>query len=81
MDTPVNPEGNNDQTEPAMEQDEPGHVEHSSEQTSEDNDPEGGVHQTGPGQEDSRTMTHSSFQKNAWNERTSTESLWPQRKV
>ena len=26
-------------------------------------------------------MTHSSFQKNAWNERTSIESLWPQREV
>ena len=53
MDTPVNPEGNNGQTEPVMEQDEPGHAEHSSEQTPEDNDPEGRVHQTGPGQEDS----------------------------
>ena len=53
IDTPVNPEGNNDHTEPAMEQDEPGHAEHSSEQTPEDNDPEGRVHQTGPGQEDS----------------------------
>ena len=28
-----------------------------------------------------RTMTHSSFRKNAWNERTSTESLWPQQEV
>ena len=36
-----------------MEQDEPGHAEHSSEQTPEDNDPEGRVHQTDPGQEDS----------------------------
>ena len=53
MDTLVNPEGNNDQIEPAMEQDEPGHAEHSSEHTPEDNDPEGRVHQTGPGQEDS----------------------------
>ena len=53
MDTLANPEGNNDQTEPAMEQDEPGHAGHSSEQTPEDNDPEGQVHQTGPGQEDS----------------------------
>jgi len=53
IDTPVNPEGNNDHTEPAMEQDEPGHAEHSSEKTPEDNDPEGRVHQTDPGQEDS----------------------------
>ena len=53
IDTPVNPEGNNDHTEPAMEQDETGHAEHSSEQMLEDNDPEGRVHQTGPGQEDS----------------------------
>ena len=52
-DTPVNPEGNNDHTEPAMEQDEPGHAKHSSEQTPEDNDPEGRDHQTGPGQDDS----------------------------
>ena len=49
IDTPVNPEGNNDHTEPAMEQDEPGHAEHSSEQMPEHNDPEGRVHQTGPG--------------------------------
>ena len=35
-----------------MEQEEPGHAKHSSEQTPEDNDPEGRVHQTGPGQED-----------------------------
>ena len=28
-----------------------------------------------------RTMTHLSFWKNAWNERTSIESLWPQREV
>ena len=41
IDTPVNLKGNNDHTEPAMEQDEPGHAEHSSEQTPEDNDPEG----------------------------------------
>ena len=53
IDTPVNPEGNNDQTEPAMEQDELGHAEHSSGQTPEDNDPEGRVPQTNPGQEDS----------------------------
>ena len=53
MDTPVNPEGNNDQTEPAMEQDEPGHAEHSLERMPEENDPEGRVHQTGPGQEHS----------------------------
>ena len=36
-----------------MEQDEPGHAEHSSEQTPDDNDPEGRVHQTSPGQEHS----------------------------
>ena len=36
-----------------MEQDDLGHAEHSSEQAPEDNDPEGRVHQTGPGQEDS----------------------------
>jgi len=53
IDTLVNFEGNNDQTEPAMEQDELGHAEHSSEHTPEENDPEGRVHQTGPGQEDS----------------------------
>ena len=48
IDTPVNPEGNNDHMEPVMEQDEPGHAEHSSEQTPEDNDPERRVQQTGP---------------------------------
>ena len=36
-----------------MEQDEPGHAEHSSEQTPDDNDLEGRVHQTDLGQEDS----------------------------
>ena len=36
-----------------MEQDEPGHAEHSPGHTPEENDPEGRVHQTGPGQEDS----------------------------
>ena len=49
INTPVNPEGNNDQMEPAMEHDKLGHAEHSSEQMPEDNDPEGRVHQTGPG--------------------------------
>ena len=53
MDNPFNPEGNNDHTEPAMEQDEPGHAEHSPGHTPEENDPEGRVHQSGPGQEDS----------------------------
>ena len=53
MDTPANPDGNNDQTEPAMEQDEPGHDEHSPERTPEENDPEGRAHQSGLGQEDS----------------------------
>ena len=53
IDTPVNPECHNDHTEPAMEQDEPDHAKHNSEQTPEDNDPKGRVHQTGPGQEDS----------------------------
>ena len=41
IDTPVNSEGNNDHMDPAMEQDEPGHTEHSSEQTPDHNDPEG----------------------------------------
>ena len=36
-----------------MEQDEPGHTEHNSERTPKDSDPEGRVHQTGPGQGDS----------------------------
>ena len=44
IDTPVNSEGNNDHMDPAMEQDEPGHAEHSSEQTPDHNDPEGRVH-------------------------------------
>ena len=41
IDTPVNSDGNNDHTDPAMEQDELGHAEHSSEQTPDENDPEG----------------------------------------
>ena len=36
-----------------MEQEEPDHTEHSSEQTPDHNDPEGRVHQTAPGQEQS----------------------------
>ena len=36
-----------------MEQDEPGHVEHSSEQMPDHNDPEGRIPQTAPGQEHS----------------------------
>ena len=36
-----------------MEQDEPGHAEHNSEQTPDHNDPEGRIHQTAPGQEHS----------------------------
>ena len=37
--TPVNSEGNNDKMDPAMEQDEPSHAEHSPEQTPDHSDP------------------------------------------
>ena len=37
--------------DPAMEQDEPGHAKHSSEQTPDHNDPVGRINQTAPGQE------------------------------
>ena len=39
--------------DPAMEQDEPGHAEHSPEQTPDHSDPEGRTHQTASGEEDS----------------------------
>ena len=41
VDIPANSESNNDHMDPAMEQDEPGHAEHSLEQTPDHNDPEG----------------------------------------
>ena len=44
-----------------MEQDEPGHAEHSSEETPDHNDPEGRTYQTAPGQEhspDAVSYTH-----------------------
>ena len=41
VDILVNPEGNNDHMDPAMEQDEPGHAKSSSEQILDHNDPEG----------------------------------------
>ena len=53
MDTPVNPDGKNDQTEPVMEQDEPGHAKQSSEQIPNHYDPEGRAHETAPEQEHS----------------------------
>ena len=53
IDTPVHSEGNNDHMDPAMEQDEPGHAEHSSEQTPDHNDPDRRTHQTALGQEPS----------------------------
>ena len=51
IDIPVNPEGNNDHMDPAMEQDEPGHAKPSSEQISDHDDPEGRAHQTALEQE------------------------------
>lgn len=45
IDTPVNSKGNNDHMDPVMEQDEPGHAEHSPEQTPDHSDPEGRTHQ------------------------------------
>ena len=53
IDTPVNSEGNNDHMDPAMEQDEPGHAEHSPERTPDHSDPDGRTHQPASGEEHS----------------------------
>ena len=53
VDIPVNPEGSNDDMDPAMEQDEPGHAKPISEQMPDHNDPEGRAHETAPEQEHS----------------------------
>ena len=79
IDTPVDSKGNNDHMDPGMEQEEPGHAEHSLEQTPDHGDPEGRTHQPASGEEEVRTTMHSSFWKNVWNKRTSTEGLWPPR--
>ena len=81
MDIPVNSEGNDDRMDPAMEQDEPGHAEPSSEQMHGRNDPEGRVHQAAPGQEHSPDDDAFIIPETAWNEITSTEGIWPQQEA
>ena len=49
--TPDDSKGNDDPMDPAMEQDEPGDVEHSPEPMSDDGDPEGKTHQPVSGEE------------------------------
>ena len=67
--------------DPAMEQDEPGHAKPSSKKMPDHNDPEGRAHQTAPEQEYSPDDDAFIIRTNAWNETTSTESLWPQQEV
>ena len=52
-DIPANSKSNNDHTDPAMEQDEPGHAKPISEQIPDHNDPEGRAHETTAEQEHS----------------------------
>ena len=48
VDIPANSESNNDQMDPAIEQDEPGHAKSSSEHIPDRNDPEGRAHEAAP---------------------------------
>ena len=73
IDTPDNSKGNTDHMDPAMEQDEPGHAEHSLEHTADHSYPEGRTHQPASGEEHSPDNDAFIIPKNVWNKITSAE--------